>query len=596
MRLHTCFFLLNAISGFQAYARQTTKCDTTEAERAEVMRRTLESLENEYEILPGSLSFPPFAQPAGRYGLVAFDGKVVNPPALCEITSRVDTPYGPGLCNYSFVLGPRDAVVGLFCTPPPVKYFSLRSYTGFRFLPQAWLPAAELADPDNNLTFNTTAKVPRRSPYLQGKREGSSESDAAPFCRTAAFVSTGDGVTARDVRRALAGAGWAATATNLDVVSAEKAYFRDVRRPWAIDRSDAFVINYRVSQPIDSAAVAPYFASSYPFYMLRHRPEASSATSATSNRELGNASGAPAQATRPTSGSENMAPGGNLGPLPDIEDENAPREPLTTPPLRPRGTGQDEAYLLPTLARLEEAVTAYMGRSRGAVLHARWEMEHILPDTQRCLTEPDYFPIAASVPEWNLTGFATCGFFSRDCLYTFLSLPTTGKVDYGDLTFPRNRSFVFLGANQVGLEKVTYSNIFMTATAEPQKQGRTVNFSAQALEGSANWFLPEDPAAKDLFAVTLTRDDCRQGVLGRDGRRGGALSTDEAFCTTVSEGVLSYEEFVYIVERKYLEPATQIGPDPDEVLPPVVLVFESPDITSLGFEKETERMEAMARF
>lgn len=115
-------------------------------------------------------------------------------------------------------------------------------------------------------------------------------------------------------------------------------------------------------------------------------------------------------------------------------------------------------------------------------------------------------------------------------------------------------------------------------------------------EGSANWFLPEDPAAKDLFAVTLTRDDCRQGVLGRDGRRGGALSTDEAFCTTVSEGVLSYEEFVYIVERKYLEPATQIGPDPDEVLPPVVLVFESPDITSLGFEKETERMEAMARF
>lgn len=92
------------------------------------------------------------------------------------------------------------------------------------------------------------------------------------------------------------------------------------------------------------------------------------------------------------------------------------------------------------------------------------------------------YSILPSLPRRrNLTGFATCGFFSRDCLYTFLSPPTTGKVDYGDLTFPRNRSFVFLGANQVGLEKVTYSNIFMTATAEPQKQGRTVNFSAQAL-------------------------------------------------------------------------------------------------------------------
>lgn len=81
----------------------------------------------------------------------------------------------------------------------------------------------------------------------------------------------------------------------------------------------------------------------------------------------------------------------------------------------------------------------------------------------------------------NLSGIATCGFFSRDCLYSFLSLPDTGKIDYGDLTFPRNRSFVFLGANQVRLQKVTYSNLFMTSILEAQKPGRTVNYSAEAL-------------------------------------------------------------------------------------------------------------------
>lgn len=33
-------------------------------------------------------------------------------------------------------------------------------------------------------------------------------------------------------------------------------------------------------------------------------------------------------------------------------------------------------------------------------------------------------------------------------------------------------------------------------------------------------------------------------------------------------------EFLFVVERKYLEPATKTGPAPNEVMPPVVLVFD----------------------
>lgn len=103
-----------------ATARQTTACDTSEAERAVIARRALAQLEEDgYEAIEGKLSFPPFAQPAGRYGLVSFDGDEVNPPALCEITNGVHTPYGPGLCNFTSVLGPRvrtthsDSIDGL---------------------------------------------------------------------------------------------------------------------------------------------------------------------------------------------------------------------------------------------------------------------------------------------------------------------------------------------------------------------------------------------------------------------------------------------------------------------------------------------------
>jgi hypothetical protein len=76
--LPLCLWLLYALVAPQAYTLQTTKCDTTEAERALYTLKALKQLEDTYEILPGSLSFPDFAQPAGRYGLGAcIDGSKV---------------------------------------------------------------------------------------------------------------------------------------------------------------------------------------------------------------------------------------------------------------------------------------------------------------------------------------------------------------------------------------------------------------------------------------------------------------------------------------------------------------------------------------
>lgn len=96
------------------------------------------------------------------------------------------SPYGPELCNRTVVLGPRDALLGLLCTPPPVRYFGYGTYTVFRFKPSPWLAAAELSDPINQLTINTTA--------------GPGAEDV--FRRTAAVISTGDGVTERSATAA----------------------------------------------------------------------------------------------------------------------------------------------------------------------------------------------------------------------------------------------------------------------------------------------------------------------------------------------------------------------------------------------------------
>jgi hypothetical protein len=124
---------------------------------------------------------------------------------------------------------------GLGCTPPPAKYFSMRSYIAFRFTPKFWFPAVEPSDPINHLMFNTTA--------------GPGED---PFCKTSLVVTAGDADTvrgnphqvgtsifhvphivcvtlihkARAVIEAFTDGGLPSSAVNLDVMPVEKAHYR----------------------------------------------------------------------------------------------------------------------------------------------------------------------------------------------------------------------------------------------------------------------------------------------------------------------------------------------------------------------------------
>lgn len=73
----------------------------------------------------------------------------------------------------------------------------------------------------------------------------------------------------RHVRHAFVGAGLPASVTNLDVVPADVARFRNRSEPWIVDRSDAFAWQFRVSEFDDKDDAEEYFGQKWPVYLVR---------------------------------------------------------------------------------------------------------------------------------------------------------------------------------------------------------------------------------------------------------------------------------------------------------------------------------------
>ena len=211
-------------------------CDSSEAQRALVLERALGALRDDFVLQRGNLSFHLGGNPQGRYGVSVFSEDLL-PPGLKK-ASKVTAGF-PIPINASFVLGPQDAVFWFGCTPPPARYFSIRSYLAYRFLPAGedeavynvtgLMPAAELGPPTNNAVMKTTG------------------APGSPFSKTTLFVSTGDEATYRQIRKAFGAAGFPETAMNLDVLPAEKVSFRHKHLPWVADRADTIAWQFRVN-------------------------------------------------------------------------------------------------------------------------------------------------------------------------------------------------------------------------------------------------------------------------------------------------------------------------------------------------------------
>jgi hypothetical protein len=386
-------------------------CDSRATERLHVLTEALGSLRHEYEIHEGNLSFHQGGNPAGKYGVVRFDTSLL--PVAMRKANKATSAF-PLPLEASFLMGPRDAVFWYGCTPPPVRYFSIRSYLAYRFPGEGrnisgFMPGAELGDPTNQAVIQTTG----------GPHD--------PFSKTTLFVSTGDILAFHRVREAFREAGHPESATNLDTLPSELVHFRNERLPWAVDRSDTIAWQFRVNEFVNQAESAAYLDKSWPVFLLRAKP--------------------------------NEEEGGSM-----------PFMPLTTPPLKARGTGESEEWLRPALDELVAAVETRMAAERGLVLAHTFPLTPLIPDAARCISDLSYCPVSMPIPAYNLTACnPTCDWFTRDSLY---STPSA-ESDFLDFLLPQNRVLVVVGVNHALLGKASFTNFLMTGIKNPERPGHT---------------------------------------------------------------------------------------------------------------------------
>jgi hypothetical protein len=122
---------------------------------------------------------------------------------------------------------------------------------------------------------------------------------------------------------------------------------------------------------------------------------------------------------------------------------------------------------------------------------------------------------------------------------------------------------IVVGVHHVETGKARYVNLAAYHTRRLMGVGAVTDLD---MNGSADLYLPQHPLRKYLYAYKFARD-CH----------------GEPFCFTVPTGQLGVplDEALMLIERPYLEPATDTGPLPSQLMTPMVLHF-CPSFTLWG--------------
>ena len=157
------------------------------------------------------------------------------------------------------LMGEQDAIVLVGRTPPPVKYFSYRSYLFSRYDP---------ANPDRDILFVSLGDTINLENVKTGGPEG-----AEPYNRSVIIISTADERTDALVRAAAEAAGFPKKILNTDVIPAS------LTRLGHQEEADHFVLLHRLMLPLagHEAEMQTYMASP-PYYAFKVTPAASTRT------------------------------------------------------------------------------------------------------------------------------------------------------------------------------------------------------------------------------------------------------------------------------------------------------------------------------
>lgn len=112
------------------------------------------------------------------------------------------------------------------------------------------------------------------------------------------------------------------------------------------------------------------------------------------------------------------------------------------------------------------------------------------------------------------------------------------------------------------VKKCNFENFLISSIANFEQIEHSANLTSADMDGTANDVAPDLAHVDSLFSLAFSRD-CRalKGVMP---------------CREIPLTAINETEYIYLVDRKYLEVPTKVGPSPKEVIPPLVLAYDFP--------------------
>ncbi len=211
-------------------------------------------------------------------------------------------------------------------------------------------------------------------------------------------------------------------------------------------------------------------------------------------------------------------------------------DPLPAPTLRTRGTGRTEMDLYPTLQKLRKAVLDRYGADFQAS-----ELDTDLPWPEGYPAIQRQLGLIPGVQDGSVG-------VGRDANY--LATP------WFDL--PEDGFAMVYGVNHAASGKATYSSL--TVYLDPMRALGVTTAQSQQFPGTADLYLPGEPAVDQFYVWKVTRD-CH-----------GEPDCIEA--KSPCEQQISPDAKVRIAFRAYAEPSTKVGPYDVELLYDRVIVFK----------------------
>jgi len=217
-------------------------------------------------------------------------------------------------------------------------------------------------------------------------------------------------------------------------------------------------------------------------------------------------------------------------------------DPEPVPVLRVRGTGHTEMDLYPALKRLRKAILEqYAGPHKELDTHVWW-----LPDRE-IMGEKPYVGLQRGLFLMGAT---------RDTNY--LATYPNFKLRNGTDEF-----VIVYGVNHQQTGKATYSSVSLYA--DKDKWFGVGTILSNEFNGSARQYLgPDDPDADKLYAFKVARNCDGEAYCMEP--TGPENFTDEWGVPYSCPDLVMDEDEMFFIFRSYMEPATNVSPDDNELL------------------------------